>query len=58
VNLNLPVEIVSIILPFATLFSKPVWSHAQILLVGAILATGKRTMTSVLAVLGLSEEKH
>lgn len=58
VNLNLPVEIVSIILPFAALFSKPVWNHAQILLVGAILATGKRTITSVLAVMGLSEEKH
>ena len=57
-NLNLPVEIVSIILPFAALFSKPVWSHAQILLVGAILATGKRTITSVLAVMGLSEEEH
>ncbi len=40
------------------MFSKPVWSHAQILLVGAILATGKRTITSVLAVMGLSEEKH
>jgi hypothetical protein len=52
VNLNLPVEIISIILPFAALFSKPVWSHVQILLVGAILVTGKRTMTSVLAAVG------
>lgn len=57
-NTIIPVEIASIVLPFATLFSKPVWSNAQILLVGAILTTGKRTITSVLTVMGLSEEKH
>lgn len=54
----MPVEIASIVLPFAALFTKPVWSHIQILLVGVILTTGKRTITSVLAVMGLSEEKH
>ena len=57
-SLNLSVEISSIILPFAMLFSKPVWSHAQVLLVGAVQATGKRTVTSVLGVMGLSEESH
>lgn len=34
------------------------WSNAEILLVGAIFATGKRTITSVLTVMGLSEEQH
>jgi hypothetical protein len=58
VNTNLPVEIASMLLPFAVLFTKPVWSHAQILLVGAILTTGKRTITSALVVMGLSEEEH
>lgn len=57
-SLNLPVEIASIILPFAALFSKRVWCHAQILMVGAILATGKRTITSILGVMGLSESEH
>lgn len=58
VNTVIPVEIASIVLPFAALFTKPVWGHVQILLVGAILTTGKRTITSVLAVMGLNEEKH
>ncbi|MGV3774961.1 MAG: transposase [Verrucomicrobiales bacterium] len=42
-----------IIQSFAPLFSVPSWSHAQILLLGSILAPGKRTVTSVLKVLGL-----
>ncbi|MEH1985206.1 IS701 family transposase [Nostoc sp.] len=57
-NTTIPVEIATIFLQFATIFTKPVWSHAQILLVGAILTTGKRTITSVLAVMGLSKEEH
>jgi DDE superfamily endonuclease len=58
VNCNLPAEIASIITPFATLFSNPVWQKVQILFVGAILATGKRTVTSILSVMGLTQEKH
>lgn len=55
---NLPVEIASIILPFAALFSKRVWCHAQILVVGAILATGKRTITLILGVMGARYEEQ
>jgi hypothetical protein len=51
-------DIISLIGVFAPLFSERVWSHAQLLLVGAILAPGKRTVTSVLRVLGRSQEKH
>lgn len=57
-NTKIPVEIASIVLPFATLFTKPVWNNAQTLLVGAILTTGKRTITSVLIIMGLNQEKH
>ena len=57
-SLSLPVEIANIILPFAPLFSKRVWSHAQILVVGALLATGKRTITSILGVMGSRYEEH
>jgi len=39
------------------MFSKPVFEHAKVLFVGAILAIGKRTVTSCLRVMGLSEEK-
>ena len=56
--LTLPSELTSLIVSFAPLFSKPVWQHAQVLLVGAILAPGKRTVTSALRVMGLSHEPH
>jgi hypothetical protein len=44
--------------PFAQLFSDRVWLHAQVLVVGAVLAPGKRTITSCLRVMGLSGERH
>jgi hypothetical protein len=57
-NTTIPVEIASILLPFAAVFTKPVWGHAQTLLMGAILTTLKRTITSVLVVMGLNQEEH
>jgi hypothetical protein len=56
--LTLPFELTSLIVSFAPLFSKPVWQQAQVLLVGAILVPGKRTVTSALRVMGLSGERH
>lgn len=56
--LTLPFALTSLIVGFAPLFSKPVWEHVQVLLVGAILAPGKRTVTSALRVMGLSHERH
>jgi len=55
--LTLPAELLPLIIEFAPLFSKPVWEHAKVLLVGAILAPGKRTVTACLRVMGLSQEK-
>jgi hypothetical protein len=43
---------------FAPVFSKRVWSSVQVLLTGAILAIGSRTVTAVLRVMGLSQERH
>jgi hypothetical protein len=37
---------------FADLFTRPTWSHALVLLAGAILAPGRRTVTAVLRILG------
>jgi hypothetical protein len=54
----LPKEFLPIILAFASLFSKPVWESALVLLVGAILAPGKRTVSAVLRVMGLKDEPH
>ena len=56
--LTLPSELMSLIVAFVPLFSKPVWRHVQVLLIGAILAPGKRTVTSALRVCGLSHERH
>lgn len=56
--LNLPVEFTTMMLVFAPLFSKRVWQHVQVLVVGAILAPGKRTVTALLRVVGLSQEEN
>jgi len=55
---TLPAELLNLIVAFAPLFSKPVFQHAQILVLGALLARGKRTVTACLRVLGLSAEPH
>lgn len=54
---QLPSEFLTLILPYANLFCKRVFVHVQLLLTGAILAPGKRTVTSVLRIMGLSQEK-
>ena len=38
----LPTQMIRVLLPFVPLFSERVWQHAQVLLVGAILAPGRR----------------
>jgi DDE superfamily endonuclease len=43
---------------FAKHFTPSVWQHAQLLLTGAILARGQRTVTALLRVMGLSDEWH
>jgi len=53
---NLPPAIIHLLRPFELLFSERVWEWARILLVGAILAPGKRTVTAVLRVMGLSDD--
>jgi len=55
---TLPAGLAKLIVPFACLFSKRVFQSVQVLLAGAILATGKRTVTSLLRVMGLSQERH
>jgi DDE superfamily endonuclease len=54
----LPVRLAPVILAFAPLFSQRVWPQARTLLLGAILAPGKRTVTSCLRILGLSQERR
>ena len=55
---TLPTEMIRVLAPFAPLFSKRVWQHAQVLLMGAILAPGARTVGSALRAMGLNQEKR
>jgi hypothetical protein len=55
---SLPFAITIVIGAFAPLFSKRVFALAKLLLVGAILAPGKRTVTAVLRVMGKSADTH
>jgi hypothetical protein len=56
--LNLPAEVTAFLAQFAPLFTPSVWYHAQILIVGAILTPGKRTVTAILSVMGLRQSRH
>ncbi len=52
--LPLPDALRKVFTPFACLFTKPTWQKAQVLLAGAVLTPGKRTVTAVLRVMGLA----
>jgi hypothetical protein len=55
---TLPTEMIRVLTPFAPLFSKRVWQHVRLLLAGAMLAPGKRTVASALRAVGLQEERR
>ena len=55
---TLPNEYTTILSSFARLFSKRVWQQAQLLLIGAILAPGQRTVAAVLRIIGLETNPH
>ena len=52
-----PDAIVAVLVPFAKLFTNPTWRKAQVLVVGAILAPGQRTVTVALRVMGRSDHR-
>jgi DDE superfamily endonuclease len=54
----LPEAIILVLAPFAPLFSERVWLHAQVLLLGAILSPGRRTVAGALRVMGLALERQ
>src|SRR5262245_40567651 len=55
---TLPADLLDLIVVFQPLFTKPTWEHAKILLLGALLARGKRTVTACLRVVGLKDDEH
>jgi DDE superfamily endonuclease len=52
--LLLPSDIVALLAHFAPLFSRRTWRHVPILVVGALLAPGRRMVSSALRVVGLA----
>ncbi len=49
-------EIIQLLASFAPAFTRPTFEKAKVLIYGAILAPGKRTVSSALRVLGLEQE--
>jgi hypothetical protein len=56
--LTLPAEYNTLINHFQPFFSKRVWKLAVVLLIGAMLVPGKRTVTAILRIMGLSQERR
>jgi len=52
--LSLPIAFSSAIGIFAPVFSRPVWQHVKVLMTGAVLAPGQRTVTAILRIMGRS----
>ena len=55
---HLPTRFAAVILAFAPLFVHRSWRHARVLLIGAILTPGRRTVASVLPIMGRSGERR
>src|SRR5690242_21923093 len=57
--MRLPACFASLILTFAPVFvQQRTWRRAELLLIGAILAPGKRAVTSLLRIAGLGRERR
>jgi hypothetical protein len=56
--LNLPKKIISVLRLFEGVFSERVWEWAKVLLIGAILAPGERTVAAALRVMGQANDKY
>jgi hypothetical protein len=48
----------TVLIPFAPLFQAKTWRKVLVLLIGTILAPGKRTVTAALRVMGLGDEAN
>lgn len=53
---TLPVEIIRLLSEFAPIFERRTWEKAKVLLMGAILSIGKRTVTSALLIMGHGDD--
>src|SRR5260370_25492595 len=56
--LTLPDDIVALLASFAPLFSRRVWRYVPVLVVGALLAPGRRMVSTAWRALGLGQVRH
>jgi len=56
--MDLPRKIIQVLRLFEEAFSERLWEWTKVLLIGAILVPGERTVTATLRVMGLSQEQH
>src|SRR3954447_18561110 len=57
--MHLPTCFAAVMLTFAPPFvQRRTWRHAEVLVIGAILAPGRRTVTSILRIAGLARERR
>ena len=54
----LPRAIIGVLRLFEAVFSERVWDWVQVLVIGAILTPGQRTVAAIPRVMGLSEERQ
>jgi hypothetical protein len=52
-----PTMMIRVLVPFAPLFSERLFEHAQVLIAGAILTPGRRTLSSALRAMGLDQQR-
>jgi hypothetical protein len=55
--LTLPKDIMMVIGPFRQVFNPRIWDLVEIMIMGAILTPGKRTVSAVLRTMGLEKER-
>ncbi len=57
--LHVPTRFAAILVAFTPVFVQPrTWQRAQMLLLGALLVPGQRTVCSILRIVGLRQERH
>jgi hypothetical protein len=54
----LPAEIIAVLAAFQPAFTRPTWRKALLLVIGTLLAHGRRTVTVALRHVGLSHDPH
>lgn len=55
--MSLSPEILSVLAIFQSAFTSPTWDKAQVLIIGTLLARGRRTVTAALRQMGRGQEQ-